>query len=149
MFLKDLITLFERDLDKLAAEISAYPSEESMWVVAHGISNSGGNLCLHLIGNLSAYVGKEMGGFPYVRDREHEFAAKNIPRAHLLEELDKLKNVVVSSLEGLDDVMLEKIYPLEVMDRQFTYSWFLIHLYGHFTYHLGQINYHRRLLSVG
>lgn len=147
MLLKELIRLFERDIERLKVEINAYSREENLWKVEQNITNSAGNLCLHLVGNMSHFVGKEIGGFDYIRDREFEFAGKNVPKIELVGMVEKLQNVVTASLEGLDSNMLQKDYPLEVFGSKMTYSYFLIHLFGHFGYHLGQINYHRRLLD--
>ena len=147
MVLEEFIRLFERDIERLKLEINAYSKEENLWKVEQNITNSAGNLCLHLVGNMLHFVGKEMGGFEYVRDREFEFAGKNVSRAELVEMIEKLKGVVTASLEGLDESMLAKDYPLEVFGFRMPHSYFLIHLFGHFSYHLGQINYHRRLLD--
>ncbi|MBN7816684.1 DinB family protein [Algoriphagus pacificus] len=146
MLLSELIVLFERDLDRLYKEIEQYSSEEILWSTSHQISNPAGNLCLHLLGNLQAFVGHELGGFDYTRDREFEFAGKDVPKAQLLDDIKKVKRIMVSSLEGMDESILTKNYPKEVFGKPMSNEYFLIHLYGHFNYHLGQINYHRRLL---
>src|SRR5690606_39762533 len=100
MILEELIKLFERDTEKLKLEISAYSQEENLWKVDGSIANSAGNLCLHLIGNMSHFVGKEIGGFDYTRDRDFEFAGKNVPKSDLIAGIEKLENVVTASLEG-------------------------------------------------
>lgn len=147
MLLNQLIILFERDIDRLYKEIDAYSDEQVLWEIENQISNSAGNLCLHLLGNLQAFVGHELGGFDYTRDREFEFAGKNVPKSQLLNEITKLKRIMVSSLEGMDEDLITKNYPKEVFGKPMTIEYFLIHLYGHFNYHLGQINYHRRILQ--
>lgn len=147
MILGEFIKLFERDTEKLKLEINAYSNEENLWKVDGSVANSAGNLCLHLIGNMSHFVGKEIGGFEYTRDREFEFAGKNVPKSELIAGIEKLQNVVTASLEGLEENMLDKDYPLEVFGSKITHNFFLVHLFGHFSYHLGQINYHRRLLD--
>jgi hypothetical protein len=58
MLQQEFIKLFERDLDKLKQEISAYTNEDDLWKIKDGIANSSGNLCLHLVGNLKHFVGK-------------------------------------------------------------------------------------------
>ncbi|MCE7056017.1 DinB family protein [Algoriphagus sp. AGSA1] len=147
MSIKEITKLFERDIAKLKAEIDAYTKEENLWIVEPNIANSGGNLCLHLIGNMSHFVGKEMGKFKYVRDRDFEFAGKHVPKTELISSIEKLQKMVTASLEGMGEEMLGKDYPLEVFGYKMTHGFFLIHLFGHFSYHLGQINYHRRLLD--
>lgn len=146
MLSRELITLFERDIDKLYKEIEAYTDEKILWQTSNHISNSAGNLCLHLLGNLQAFIGHELGGFDYTRDRDFEFAGKDVPKSQLLSNILNLKRIMIISLEGLDENLITKNYPKEVFGKPMTNEHFLLHLFGHFNYHLGQINYHRRLL---
>jgi hypothetical protein len=81
-----------------------------------------------------------------VRDRPKEFASRNIPKAMLIQEIRKTREAVSTTLHKLDAVSLEKLYPEEVLGYPMTTAYFLIHLHGHLNYHLGQINYHRRLI---
>ena len=57
MLRKVLAELYERDLDKLRTEIASYENEPDLWKTDEGISNSAGNLCLHLTGNLKHFFG--------------------------------------------------------------------------------------------
>ena len=148
MINQELHNLFERDLNRLIKEIESYQNEESLWVINEGISNSGGNLALHLIGNLRTYIGKNLGNIAYIRDREAEFSTKNIPKETLLNMLAETKLMVLKILESLTINQLKEIYEEEVLGYEMTTQYFLIHLYGHLNYHLGQINYHRRPLSI-
>lgn len=147
MILKNFISVFERDLDKLIQEIESYFDEKNLWLIDGTISNSAGNLTLHLIGNLNNFIGKEIGGFDYTRNREFEFGAKDVPRQELVNEINNCKKRLIVSLEGMDISLVEKDYPLEVFGKKMTHCFFITHLYGHLNYHLGQINYHRRLLD--
>lgn len=147
MILKNFIILFDRDLKKLISEIESYSDEKNIWQMEGNVTNSAGNLTLHLIGNLHHFIGKEIGGFEYTRDREFEFGAKDVPREELINEINKCRHKLIASLEGMDTSLIEQDYPLEVFGEGMTYSFFLTHLYGHLNYHLGQINYHRRLLG--
>lgn len=142
-----LKTLFERDLNKLKAEIESYQDERNIWRTEKGIANSAGNLCLHLIGNLNTYIGAEIGKSGYIRNRPLEFSIKNVPVSELLHEIKRTKEIVISSLENLTDKDLVKEYPILVFDEKTSVEYLLVHLTTHLTYHLGQINYHRRLLD--
>lgn len=142
-----LITLFEKELDKLKEELAAYEQDELVWKTSEGISNSGGNLCLHLTGNLQHYIGATLGETGFIRNREAEFKLKNIPRQKLLEEIDNTKQVVTDTLEQLSKKELESEYPLQVFGEPLTTQFFLVHLLKHLSYHIGQINYHRRLVK--
>lgn len=148
MLIQTLKTLFHRDLTRLRNEIAAYKREETLWQIEHGIANSAGNLCLHLIGNLNTYIGGELGKTGYIRHRELEFSLKDIPKAELLEKIDETILVVDNALDTVTDSQLDEEYSLLVFDEKTSTGYFLVHLATHLGYHLGQINYHRRLLDV-
>lgn len=147
MIIETLITLFTRDLQQLHKEICLYNDETNIWKIEEGISNSAGNLCLHLIGNLNAHIGNQIGKTGYVRNRELEFSLKNIPKAELLQKIDETIIVVGSSLGKLAPEELDREYPVKVFDKMTSTEYLLVHLATHLAYHLGQINYHRRLLD--
>lgn len=139
--------LYVRELGKLSKEISLYQSEENLWKIDRNISNSGGNLCLHLLGNLNHFVGAVIGKTGYVRNRELEFSQKDVPKDVLLRRIDETTEMVTEILSALDDIQLEKDYPIEVLQGTDSTQFILTHLLSHLSYHLGQINYHRRLLD--
>lgn len=147
-FLTSLITLFDRDLSKLEEEIKLYPSEESVWTIQSDIKNSGGTLCLHLCGNLQHFIGAVLGQNGYVRNREEEFSARNVARHILLDEIIKTRQTVKHVLLNFNPEQLGSDYPLQVWGYPVTTTLFLMHLAGHLNYHLGQVNYHRRILSA-
>ena len=147
MLTSTLKKLFTRDLTKLKEEISKYNDQAVLWQVEKEIANSGGNLCLHLIGNINAFIGAKLGNTSYVRQRPLEFLTKNVPVKDLLEEIDKTLGIVITTLDKLGPKDLEEEYPLQVFGYKMTVEFFLVHLATHLNYHLGQINYHRRLLD--
>ena len=147
MLQQTLIPLFEKDLNKLKDEIVAYSNEANLWKMQDGILNSAGNLCLHLVGNLKHFIGKILGNIPYERQRDKEFADKDIPKEQLLINIDETKEAVTNALSKLSIEDIDKIYPINVFGTEMTTETFLMHLYGHLNYHLGQINYQRRLLD--
>lgn len=81
MLTQTLRTIFRRDLEQLKKEIDLYEREDRIWCVDKNIANSAGNLCLHLIGNLNAFVGTELGHTGYVRDRPWSFRPKMFRKA--------------------------------------------------------------------
>jgi hypothetical protein len=147
MIKESIEQLLKRDIKKLKQEIADYEDEAQMWKTVEGISNSAGNLCLHLIGNLNTYIGATLGGTDYVRQRELEFSSKDIPRYLMIENIDKVLVIINETFENISDEQLQEIYPAEVLGYPMTTLYFLIHLQAHLNYHLGQINYHRRILS--
>ncbi|WP_294286949.1 DinB family protein [uncultured Chryseobacterium sp.] len=145
--IESLQSLFTRDLTKLKTEIEAYQNEETIWKTDKNISNSAGNLTLHLFGNLSHFVGAILGNSGYVRNRELEFSLKDIPKAELIRQIEQAIETVGLTLQTLSAEDLEKEFPGEPLGYKMTTAYFLIHLFGHLGYHLGQINYHRRMLD--
>lgn len=148
VLINSFIFLFERELGKLETEISQYPDESSLWKVSGQIINPPANLCLHLCGNMQHYIGTLLGNTGYIRNRPREFSERNITKAELLNEIQRTKLAVATTLKKLDDADLYKIYPEETLGYQMTTVYFLNHLFGHFSYHLGQINYHRRIIAL-
>ena len=143
-----LITLFNRDLNTLIKEINAYSNEAILWQRVEGISNPAGNLALHLVGNLNEFVGRQLGQIPYTRDRPLEFSATDVSKANLLEMIENTRIIVEKSIKSLTVEQFFDDYPENVLGYKMSNSYFLIHLHGHLNYHLGQVNYHRRILLV-
>ena len=143
----ELISFFERDLNKLIVEIEAYKTEENLWKVNKEVANSSGNLTLHIIGNLHTFIGKEIGKTDYIRQRDLEFSKQNVKRETLISHLNETKQMVKTSLSTMTIESLRKDYPLLKFDQVESIEFLLVHLIAHLNYHLGQINYHRRLLD--
>ena len=146
MLSQTLIQLYERDFERLNTELKSYDDPSDIWKKAEGISNSAGNLSLHLAGNLRHFIGSVLGDTGYQRDREFEFNG-TVSFEELLERNRSAKDEVLTTLKTIRQEVLESTYPIQVLDKDLNTAFFLTHLYGHFNYHLGQINYHRRLLS--
>ncbi len=148
MMLKETLSLlFERDLKKLLTEINLYKDEVNLWIIKEGISNSAGNLCLHLLGNLNHFIGATLGHTGYVRYRDDEFRLKNILRQDLAINIENCILILKKTLKDLPEEALGKDFPLEVFGKKDETQFILVHLATHLNYHLGQINYHRRLVD--
>jgi len=145
MFIEAITPLFQRDLQRLRTEIEAFPDAASLWRTSGTITNSGGTLCLHLCGNLQHFIGAVLGNSGYIRDRAAEFNERNIPVADLIAEIDRTSAAVLPVLARLTDADLEVPYPINVFEKEMSSAQFLLHLQGHLNYHLGQINYLRRM----
>ena len=142
-----VLRLLLRDLAALQREVAAYPDDASLWRVAPGIANSGGTLALHLAGNLRGFIGSVLGGSEYVRDREREFTATGLSRADVTLELADAEIQVMRALTTLDLAQLDLEYPHVLAATHLRTDVFLMHLACHASYHLGQIDYHRRLIT--
>ncbi|WP_338644897.1 DUF1572 family protein [Flavobacterium sp. KS-LB2] len=147
MPIESLKILFNRDLNQLKTEIELYQNESDIWTIQKGISNSAGNLCLHLVGNLNTYIGAQFGNTGYIRNRPLEFSLKNIPKTELLSKIEATIMIVDNSLTNISEEDLKMEFPLLVFKEKTSTEFMLIHLTTHLAYHLGQINYHRRLLE--
>lgn len=141
----ELAGLLRRDLLRLADQIGRVP-EEILFATLPGVTNSCGNLAMHLEGNLREYIGRQLGGVAYVRERPLEFAGKDVGRDELERRVREVAELVPGVVDALTPDRLAAVYPENVLGTPMTVGQFLIHLYGHLNYHLGQIDYLRRLL---
>ena len=144
-----IAAIIERELRTLRAQIEACSDERDLWLVAPGITNPPGVLAAHLVGNLQHFIGARMGGTGYVRDRDAEFARRDRSRAELLAAIDETRGVVRATLGALPEHELGQDYPEIIGGVRVTTGDLLVHLISHLAYHLGQMDYHRRLLAGG
>lgn len=142
-----LKNLYLRDLDRLEAEINAYKNEEDLWKISGDIINSPGNLVLHICGNLKHFIGAIIGKTGYIRNRSDEFNLKGLSRKELIRNISDTKTMLNTTLGNMDPELLDHAYPLEVFGSPMSYAFFLIHLNGHLNWHMGHVNYHRRILG--
>ena len=149
MLAASIAAILARDLRALSREIEAYPDDELPWRVPPGIANSGGNLVLHLCGNLQYLVGAQLGATGFVRDRDAEFTQRAVARQELVARVQATSAVVERTLAGVIGERLAEDFPLVLNGRRVRTDDFLVHLATHLAYHLGQVDYHRRLVCGG
>ena len=142
---KSMSAPFQRDLIRLCQQIEAFADEAALWKQTSGITNPAGNLILHIEGNLREYVGRQLGNMPYVRDRTREFAVEGVPRHELIARVEFLRDTIPAIIEGLTEEQLAREFPEVVLQRPISTEQFLIHLYGHLNWHLGQVDIIRRI----
>ncbi|MBV6478672.1 MAG: hypothetical protein HGGPFJEG_01427 [Ignavibacteria bacterium] len=123
--MKNISALFIRHLDDLHKEISSYKNEKDIWKLTGDISNTPGNLCLHICGNLNFFIGNLIGNNGYVRYRDREFSDKNVSRARLLNLINETKNSVADILDKLNDEDFHKIYPDDRFGEKSTFAYIL------------------------
>jgi hypothetical protein len=148
-FAHELSLLVRRDLATLLRHVQAFSSDEAMWQTVPGVTNSAGNLILHLEGNLREYIGRQLGNISYTRNREAEFDIKGLSRNELISRVEHLTATIPAVIASLSPAQLAAAYPESVLEREFTVQGFLLHLYGHLGWHMGQIDYVRRVVSAG
>lgn len=139
--------LIRRDLASVRREVEAYPTDDELWIAPPGVSNSTGVLVRHLCGNLRHYVGAVLGQSGYVRTRDAEFQAPPVSRADLLALIAATEREITPVLASLTDEQLAGDFPEPQNGRIFEGPDYMTHLVMHLGYHLGQIDYHRRLLT--
>lgn len=148
MLIPTVRTMLQRDLASFRQELEAYPEEVLIWATPAGIANSAGTLSLHAAGNLQHFIGARLGGTGYVRDRPAEFARRDVPRGELIAELARASDAVGATLERFDPALLPTEHPDSFTGgKRVTVGVLLVHLATHLTYHLGQVDYHRRLVT--
>lgn len=146
MYIPIMVDIFIRELNKLTDEINLYQDEKNLWKVSGQVTNSAGNLTLHICGNLQHFIGSVLGNTGYERNRDLEFSAKDVSRVQLLLDIEKTKAIVESTLKNLHEEDLNQIYPLQKSGKEMNTAYLLTHLLTHLNYHIGQINYHRRMI---
>ena len=142
-----ITTVITRELNALRREIESYPSDDDLWELPAGIANPGGNLALHLAGNLQYFLGNVLGKNGYVRNRDAEFGSRDVPRAELLREIDNAIEAVELGMSKIGEADLAKPFPEKVGGVSSTTGAFLAHFATHLAYHLGQVDYHRRIMT--
>ena len=147
MLVDAVAAILDRDLQALAREIEAYPDDGALWQLPEGAANSAGTLALHLAGNIQHFLGARLAGTGFVRDRPAEFSARGVPRAVLLGQIEAARSAVRSAAANLTGEALELDFPEVVGGMRVATGEYLIHLVSHFAYHLGQVDYHRRLVT--
>ena len=145
----ELASLFRRDLKRLLQEVQVFPDQSTLWSKPEGIANSAGNLALHLEGNLRHYIGHQLGRTGYVRDRASEFNSTGYSVEELTGRIESLPELIADIVAGLSSEALGDVYPELVLNAPLTTRMFLLHLLGHLNYHLGQIDYVRRIVTRG
>lgn len=147
MLLKELEAILLRDIAGVERELALYPDDLSVWTEVNGLPNPAGNLILHLSGNLQHFFGAALGDTGYVRNRDAEFTKKNVPRSELNKELADTRGAILTAFANLTEQKLDEAYPVKLTDTAFTNRLAILQLITHLAYHLGQIDYHRRMVT--
>lgn len=142
-----LANFYERDFRKLIEELNLFKNESNIWKTQGSIKNSAGNLALHLIGGTNHFFGATLARTGYIRKRDEEFARKGVPRQVLVAEIEGVIPIVKAALSDLTDAQMSSPFPIMFDDENNSHEYVLVRLLAHVSYHLGQINYLRRILE--
>jgi len=148
IYLRSLSKSFDEKIDQLITELEGYSNEDLIWKTHGQISNSAGTLVLHLLGNLNHFIGALLGNSGYVRNRSLEFSLEFKARGEMVAELKNCRKMVMEVLNTFDPALNSSEYPAEFSGTSNDDYKSLIHIFGHLSYHTGQINFHRRLLDM-
>ncbi|MBZ5578998.1 MAG: DUF1572 domain-containing protein [Acidobacteriia bacterium] len=144
-----IAALFRRDLTRLLQQVQSFSDEAALWKTVPGVANSVGNLVLHLEGNLREYIGRQLGGVSYHRQRDSEFAKTTLPAADLVRRVEAVQELIPRVISTLSREECEALFPEDILGAPGATQQVLISLHGHLNYHLGQIDYLRRVLTGG
>jgi hypothetical protein len=133
----ELAALYRRDLTRLGQELRAIPDDATLWTKPPGIANSIGNLVLHLEGNLREYIGRHLGEVLYT----------GLSIENLLARVEALAALIPEIISGLSAADLHQLYPEEPFNSPISTAQYLVSLHSHLNYHLGQIDYLRRIVT--
>ncbi len=131
-------------------QLSETLSEEQFWTRPYPYGNSFGHLTLHLTGNLNEYIGRQLAGTGYVRDRELEFTeTAKPPKGEVLAAFDRATDMALETLETQAAQTLV-LLPADTEGAHFStqsrFSVFL-HCVSHLNHHVGQMIYLEKELN--
>jgi hypothetical protein len=113
-------------------------SEREIWWRPNAVSNSAGNLVLHLSGNVRQWIVSGLGDAQDHRDRDREFTERGpIPRRVLIPLIRKTVDEACSVLDRLSENSLIRIHSIQGFRVPGMYA--VSQVVGHFAYHTGQI----------
>lgn len=121
-------------------------SDDDLWWRPNDVSNSVGNLILHLCGNLRQWIVSSVGGVEFKRDRDAEFTERGpVPKAELVSRLEQTIRDVDAVLAKLDSERLLQRVTIQAYETSTLQA--VYHVVEHFSYHLGQILYIYKMRS--
>ena len=147
MLVRSVAAILDRDLRTLAREVEAYPDERQLWQPVPGCRIPRGR---------SRSTSPETCDTTWVHSSaaratcviaRRKFSRRDISRAQLLAEIEAARSEVGRTLAGLKDESLPHRYPEAITDHHVETEEYLVHLVSHFTYHLGQLDTHRRIVT--
>jgi uncharacterized damage-inducible protein DinB len=113
-------------------------TDEQLWWRPNEGSNSIGNLITHLTGSLNYFLNRNLGGIPFDRDRDAEFAERRLrPKAEVLAAFDDMVARAERTFASLTPESLGNPSPEPKMSTIVAED--LINIATHVATHTGQI----------
>jgi len=144
--MKEFQKFFRENLQSLHNEINSFEHEEDLWEIKGTIKNPPANIAMHMCGNLKHYIGHGIGNNGYIRNRDLEFSIKGLSKEQILNEINSTIEALDAVFEKLTYDDLLKNYEHDYYGENKKIAFVLSILSQHLGYHLGQINYYRRLI---
>jgi hypothetical protein len=122
-------------------ELAAPLSDAQFWAKPFPFGNSFGHLVLHLTGNLNYYIGAQIAGTGYVRDRPREFAETGRPsKDDVLKKFDEAVEMVVRTIRSQSVEDWSAAYSATGVDAQDRFE-IVLQCATHLHHHIGQMMY--------
>jgi uncharacterized damage-inducible protein DinB len=117
-------------------------TDDQIWTRPYPYGNSIGHLLLHLTGNLSYYIGTEIDGTGYVRNRQLEFSdTVHHPKQKLLAKFDDAVATVAGALQKQSEQDWSAAYTAKGMEDSGDRFTAFLRCAAHISHHTGQIIY--------
>lgn len=142
---KDLAELYVNDVKAFIDNLNEIP-EDKLWNAPKHIPNSAGILAQHIAGNLNHYIGKALGKTGYKRNRDAEFRISDKSKSDLIEDLQDVIKMLRTVIPDISEEQLDAPLPVNAPHSRTTRK-ALLHFYRHLNYHLGQLNYLKRMIA--
>jgi uncharacterized damage-inducible protein DinB len=135
------LTARYKKLAGVVQELAAALSDEQLWEKPFSFGNSFGHLMLHVTGNLNYYIGAQIAGTGYVRDRPLEFSAAARPsKAEVLKKFDQAIEMVVATINSQSAEDWSKEYAAVGADARDRFD-MVLQCATHLHHHIGQMMY--------
>jgi len=143
LFRKDVRSSLTKYLKRIVRCLELL-SEDEIWWRPNAVSNSAGNIVLHLCGNVRQWILSGLGGARDVRERDQEFAERGpVPRQALIERLQTTVEEACETIDALPFPMFSREF--DIQGYRVTGLIAVARVYEHFSHHAGQIIYLTKL----
>jgi hypothetical protein len=123
-------------------ELAGPLTEDQFWHKPFPFGNSFGHLVLHLTGNLNYYIGTQIAGTGYVRDRDREFTeARHLPKEEVLKSFDATIEMVQRTLRSQSVEDWTASYSAERAGDVGSRFHMILKCAAHLDHHVGQMIY--------
>ncbi len=144
-FMEESIFRIEKNTTKIIKCLHVL-TEDQIWKRPNEVSNSAGNILLHLCGNTRQYLVSALSDQPDIRERDEEFSAKGgYSKEELQIKLTATVEEATGILQTMDEYRLMKIH--SVQGFNLSGIAIIVHVTEHYSHHTGQIIFWTKLLT--